>query len=110
MWMKGSSAARSTPAKARRTGKPSPSYPLGAVRTARTARARAPGPDTAVRGRTVGSSTVTAGIVGSFGWKTYAGGTVVACATFPDQVPTGSEPQVAADDLLHDLGGAAVDR
>jgi hypothetical protein len=38
MWTKGSRARRSTPAKARRTGKPSPSKPEGAVVTESTGR------------------------------------------------------------------------
>ena len=41
MWMKGSRSARSTPAKARRTGNPSPSKPEGAVVMERTGRATA---------------------------------------------------------------------
>ena len=62
MWMNGSRSDRSTPAKARRTGNPSPSKPRGAVVTERTARVR-----TLVSGSlTLGSnkmlSTVTAGM------------------------------------------------
>src|SRR5689334_9922927 len=63
MWMNGSRSFRSTPAKARRTGKPSPSYPLGAVVTDFTARSRATaGSGWWMRGSTVMSLTVTAGI------------------------------------------------
>src|SRR5918996_101996 len=50
-WMNGSRSPRSTPAKARRTGKPSPSKPRGAVVTWRTGRGRA----------VAGSGPVTAG-------------------------------------------------
>src|ERR1700709_1879990 len=61
--MNGSSAARSTPAKARNTGKPSPSKPRGAVVTDSTGRWLVDaGSGTAIRGRTVRSSTVMAGI------------------------------------------------
>ena len=67
MWMNGSSARRSTPAKARRTGKPSPSYADGAVVTVRTGRsAVAAGSGSGTRGRTRVSLTVTAGMVSSF--------------------------------------------
>src|SRR5215210_6385292 len=65
MWMKGSRSARSTPAKARRTGKPSPSNPLGALVMPRTPRST-PGPTT-MRGRTVRSGTVMAGMATSRG-------------------------------------------
>src|SRR4051794_32781063 len=65
--MKGSRSARSAPAKARRTGKPSPSSPRGAVVTERTCRWRlVAGSGTAMRGRAVMSSTVTAGIRGMY--------------------------------------------
>src|SRR4051812_27160371 len=61
--MNGSRSARSTPAKARRTGKPSPSNPRGADVTPRTGRWRASvGSGSAIRGRTVMSSTTTAGM------------------------------------------------
>ena len=63
--MNGSSSAKSTPANARRTGKPSPSKPCGAVVMLFTLRARAPG-SSLTRGNTVMSPTVTAGIQGSF--------------------------------------------
>jgi hypothetical protein len=54
---------RSTPAKARRTGSPSPSKPRGAVVIPVTGRGRAiAGSGTGTRGRTVMSSTVTAGM------------------------------------------------
>ena len=51
----------STPANARRTGKPSPSKPCGAVVMLFTVRAREPGA-AVTRGRIVISLTVTAGI------------------------------------------------
>ena len=59
--MNGSSSAKSTPANARRTGKPSPSKPCGAVVMLLTVRARDPGASI-TRGRIVISLTVTAGI------------------------------------------------
>src|SRR3954471_4256252 len=62
MWMNGSRSRRSTPAKARRTGKPSPSNPDGAVVTDRTRRRTVPGAGAGTRGRAVVSSTVMAGI------------------------------------------------
>src|SRR5215217_8093976 len=65
MWMNGSRSRRSTPAKARRTGKPSPSKPDGAVVTERTRRRTVPGAGTGTRARVVVSSTVIAGMVGS---------------------------------------------
>lgn len=49
------------PAKARRTGKPSPSKPLGAVLTASAGRGRASA-GAVTRGRLSGFSTVTAGM------------------------------------------------
>src|SRR5512144_1081442 len=61
MWMNGSRSARSTPAKARRTGKPSPSKPLGAVVTDFTGRSTASAAVTVILGR-VRVSAVTAGI------------------------------------------------
>jgi len=62
-WMTGSSWPRSTPWNARRTGKPSPSNPRGALVTLTTARSRArAGPGVRIRGRTEMSSTVTAGM------------------------------------------------
>src|SRR5262245_11220162 len=65
MWMNGSRSRRSTPAKARRTGNPSPSNPLGAEVTERTGRSvTTAGSGTATRGRTVTSLTVTAGMCG----------------------------------------------
>src|SRR3954454_25206794 len=64
MWMNGSRSRRSTPAKARRTGKPSPSKPDGAVVTDRTLRRTVPGTGSGTRGRVVVSSTVTPGIAG----------------------------------------------
>src|SRR5437762_2324309 len=62
MWTKGSRSARSTPANARRTGKPSPSNPAGAVVTERTGRSRAPSRGRGRRSKLVRSSTVIAGI------------------------------------------------
>src|SRR6266498_6137670 len=62
MCTNGSSARRSTPAKARRTGKPSPSRPEGAVVTEITGRSAAWGPGSGTRGRAM-VSLVTAGIV-----------------------------------------------
>ena len=60
--MNGSSCARSMPANARRTGKPSPSKPCGAVVTCHTGRGWSPSPGVFRRGRTVMSSTVIAGM------------------------------------------------
>src|SRR4051812_12327298 len=65
MWMNGSRSRRSTPAKARRTGKPSPSKPEGAVVTDRVRRRTVRGAGTGTRGRVVVSSTVTAGMPAS---------------------------------------------
>src|SRR6516225_5266529 len=62
MWMNGSSWARSTPANARRTGKPSPSKPDGAVVTLSTGRSLT-GPGSVTRGRTRRFSTETAGMM-----------------------------------------------
>src|SRR6266496_3405678 len=53
MCTNGSRVARSTPAKARRTGKPSPSRPLGAVVTDATGRSTASGPGWGTRGRAI---------------------------------------------------------
>src|SRR5438128_4053420 len=65
MWTKGSRARRSTPANARRTGKPSPSRPVGAVVTDATGRSRATiGSTLGMCGSVNGFSTVTAGISG----------------------------------------------
>ena len=58
--MKGSSSAKSTPANALRTGKPSPSKPCGAVVTLLTPRALADG-SAITLGNIVMSATVTAG-------------------------------------------------
>src|SRR5687768_1190817 len=61
--MNGSSSVMGTPANARRTGKPSPSYPLGAVVSRRTGRkAVVAGSSRGSRGRTRTSSTVIAGM------------------------------------------------
>ena len=59
--MNGSRSALGMPANARRTGKPSPSKPCGAVVMLFTVRARNPGA-TDTRGKIVISLTVTAGI------------------------------------------------
>src|SRR5437764_8535360 len=61
MWMKGSSASTGTPAKARRTGKPSPSKPDGAAVTPATGGSTAPAAGSGRRGR-VRVSAVTAGM------------------------------------------------
>lgn len=65
MWMNGSRSRRSAPANARRTGKPSPSNPDGAVVMERTRRCTAVGASAGTRGRTVRSATVTAGMFDS---------------------------------------------
>src|SRR5262245_10182204 len=62
MCTNGSRSARSTPAKARRTGKPSPSRPPGAALTPRTRRNRASAGTADTRSSVVGSSTVIAGM------------------------------------------------
>src|SRR4051794_32418021 len=69
MWMKGSSARWLTPAKARRTGNPSPSKPFGAVVTASTRRGVASGAACGTRGSVSGFSTVTAGMTGPSGGR-----------------------------------------
>ena len=73
MCTNGSNAARSTPAKARRTGNPSPSNPVGAVVTDSTARWTASGAIEGSLGRATVSA-VTAGI-GTSRW-------IVAHATY----------------------------
>src|SRR4051812_31759875 len=78
MWMNGSRSRRSTPAKARRTGKPSPSKPDGAVVTERTRRRTVPGAGTGTRGRVVVSSTVTAGMPASSVENSTSGDTSAA--------------------------------
>src|SRR5690606_7724576 len=66
MWTNGSRSARDTPAKARRTGKPSPSSPLGAVVTCRTGRcSTVAGSGAGMRGR-VRVSAVIAGMGSPF--------------------------------------------
>ena len=77
MWMNGSRSRRSTPAKARRTGNPSPSKPDGAVVTERVRRRTVPGAGTGTRARVVVSSTVTAGMPASS----------VECSTSADRNP-----------------------
>ena len=70
--MNGSSSIKSTPAKARRTGNPSPSKPCGAVVTLFTRRARLAAPfnpiPASTRGKTVISLTVTAGTFALLGF------------------------------------------
>src|SRR5215471_21756885 len=84
MWMNGSSRARSTPAKARRTGKPSPSNPDGAVVTDATGRsATAVASGSGTRGRTRMSSTVTAGMTTPPHGNVSPAPTIVDRATFP---------------------------
>src|SRR5918993_930903 len=61
MWTNGSRVGRSTPAKARRTGNPSPSNPVGAVVTETTGRWAASDAIEGRRGRATVSA-VTAGI------------------------------------------------
>src|SRR4051794_709867 len=80
MWMKGSSRLMSTPAKARRTGKPSPSKPCGALVTERTGRWRSVAASR-TRSRVVTSSTVMAGI-----GKTSNPSNVFDSATIPGQL------------------------
>ena len=64
MWMKGSRYRRSTPAKARRTGKPSPSNPAGALVTDSTGRpVTDAGSVDPMLGNAPTSSTVTAGML-----------------------------------------------
>src|SRR5690242_18898233 len=60
--MNGSRSSRATPAKARRTGKPSPSKPRGAVVIERTGRRTACGVMAVMRGSARVLETVTAGI------------------------------------------------
>src|ERR1035441_9499152 len=63
MWTNGSRSASATPAKARRTGNPSPSNPDGAEVTLVTGRMVARvGSGTSMRSNTSRSSTVTAGM------------------------------------------------
>src|SRR4051812_1425989 len=87
MWMNGSRSRRSTPAKARRTGKPSPSKPDGAVVTDRVRRRTVPGAGSGTRGRVVVSSTVTAGIAGLLELRVQPVRTVArrAAGIFPRQ-------------------------
>src|SRR5258708_6716968 len=61
MWMNGSRSFRWTPANARRTGKPSPSKPDGAVVILTTGRSPSDA-GSVTRGRTRRLSTVTAGM------------------------------------------------
>src|SRR5919197_3016879 len=84
MCTNGSSAGRGTPAKARRTGKPSPSRPLGAVVTDSTGRSTAVGLGSGTRGR----ATVSALMAGMTAPWRYQGSSVpsariLAYATFP---------------------------
>src|SRR5438309_12094373 len=61
MWTNGSRAALLTPANARTTGNPSPSWPRGPVVTVRTGRSVSTGPAADIRGK-VRVSAVIAGI------------------------------------------------
>src|SRR5687768_7173163 len=61
MWMNGSRTSSGTPAKARRTGKPSPSKPDGALCTSATGRSTAPAAGSGRRG-SERVSAVTAGM------------------------------------------------
>src|SRR5579875_2640662 len=61
MWMNGSRSRTETPANARTTGKPSPSYPRGPVVTCLTGRSVSPSVAAATRGR-VRVSAVMAGM------------------------------------------------
>src|SRR5262249_50667885 len=64
MWTNGSSRSIGTPAKARRTGNPSPSKPAGAVGTRMTGRPHgAAGAGAVTTGSVRGSATVMAGIL-----------------------------------------------
>jgi hypothetical protein len=64
MWTNGSSAAALTPANARTTGNPSPSYPCGPVVIERTGRSVSAGSAGETRGK-VNVSAVIAGIYAS---------------------------------------------
>src|SRR5487761_2638520 len=66
MWMKGSRSATSTPAKARRTGKPSPSSPRGAVVIDFTRRGRSVVSGATTRGSSSGFSTEMAGMASAY--------------------------------------------
>src|SRR6202012_5367848 len=63
MWTNGSNAALFTPANARTTGNPSPSWPRGPVVSERTGRSVSVGPATVTRGK-ANVSAVIAGISG----------------------------------------------
>src|SRR5919106_6317244 len=71
MCTNGSSSRRSTPAKARRTGKPSPSKPEGAVVTERTGRSAAVGSTLGIRGRATVSALM-AGMTAPWAGPGYA--------------------------------------
>src|ERR1700712_5689908 len=83
--MNGSRSESSAPAKARRTGNPSPSNPRGAVWTARTGRCLASGVGGVRGGGAVRSGTVTAGISHSLPAVTERH--PAARATWSDTVP-----------------------
>src|ERR1019366_8652452 len=69
MCTNGSRSAMATPWNARRTGKPSPSRPLGAVVSLRTGRGREVGPGDSMRVSVVRSSTLTAGMSLKTRWR-----------------------------------------
>src|SRR5258708_27213239 len=89
MCTKGSSRLMSTPAKARRTGNPSPSKPDGAVVTESTGRSTVvAGSGRGMRGRVSGLSTVTAGM------GNLLPGTIPASAIRQPSVVDGVEDQL----------------
>lgn len=84
--MNGSSARRSTPANARRTGKPSPSNPCGAVVTETTGRATlVVGSGVPTRGKVKTSSTVTAGMSHDLPVRKQSSKALPPCQTAPGQ-------------------------
>src|SRR3954470_8615976 len=94
-WMNGSSSLSGTPAKARRTGKPSPSKPVGAVVRRRTGRKPAAGSSCGRRGRTRTSSTVMAGISSLPDFFEHAGDDreLFGVETIDEAVPDGDQMQ-----------------
>src|SRR3954451_8164150 len=98
--MKGSSSLRGTPAKARRTGKPSPSNPVGAVVRRRTFRKAADGSRSGSRGRTRTSSTVMAGMSGlpDLGERAADDGEFVVVEMVDEAVADGLEMQRRGSD------------
>src|SRR4051794_38573371 len=93
--MNGSSSSTGTPAKARRTGKPSPSKPEGAVVSRRTARNSVVGASSGRRGSTRTSSTVMAGISGlpHFFENPVDDLELVGVETIDEAVPDGDQVQ-----------------